>query len=184
MVALTRQPEYLLFVILSPVMVIGNFVSERQGRRPGKPQRAAAASVRGTLGLAVFLAGSSRPALRDEWRAHLAGESGHDTATWAKFRQALGFIASAARFRLQDTADLAWRPIDAVLASRTLSNLFVGGPVIVVLFAIVHHDGRFGLVTDIQDAGELGALLYGVIRTGRWWRGVKPPEPEARRARE
>ena len=79
---------------------------------------------------------------------------------------------------------MAWRPIDAVLASRTLSNLFVDGPVIVVLFAIVHHDGRFGLVTDIQDAGELGALLYGVIRTGRWWRGVKPPEPEARRARE
>jgi len=37
---------------------------------------------------------------------------------------------------------------------------------------------------DFPDAGELGALLYGVIRTGRWWRGVKPPEPEARRARE
>jgi hypothetical protein len=133
---------------------------------------------------AAFLAGRRRPVLRDEWRAHLSGESGHELATWRKVRQALGFVAAAIKLRLADAADLAWRPADAVLGSRTLSNLFVGGPVIVVLFAIVHHDGRFGLVTDIQDAGELGAFLYGVIRTGRWWRGVKPPEPRARRARE
>ena len=77
-----------------------------------------------------------------------------------------------------------WRPADAVLGSRTLSNLFVAGPVVVMLFAIVHHDGQFGLVADIQDPVALGAFLYGVIRTGRWWRGVKPPEPKARRARE
>ena len=102
----------------------------------------------------------------------------------AKVRQALGFVASAIQFRLADAADLAWRPADAVLGSRTLSNLFVWGPVIVTLFAIVHHDGRFGLVADVQDPVALGAFLYGVIRTGRWWRGVKPPEPKARRARE
>jgi hypothetical protein len=136
------------------------------------------------IDLAVLLAGPGRPALRDEWHAHLAGESGHDPVTWPKARQALGFAAAAIQLRLADAADLAWRPADAVLGSRTLSNLFVGGPVILTLFAIVHHDGRFGLVTDIQDAGELGAFLYGAIRTGRWWRGVKPPEPKARRARE
>ena len=105
---------------------------------------------------------------------HLAERSG----------KALGFVASAVQFRLADTADLAWRPADAVLGSRTLSNLFVWGPVIVTLFAIVHHDGRFGLVADIQDPAEMGGFLYGVIRTGRWWRGVKPPEPKARRARK
>ena len=71
-----------------------------------------------------------------------------------------------------------------MLGSRTLSSLFVGGPVVVMLFAIVRHDGRFGLMADIQDASELAAILYLVIRTGRWWRGVKPPEPMARRARE
>lgn len=134
--------------------------------------------------LAALLAGRGRPALRAEWRAHLAGESGRDPVTWRKVRQALGFVASAVQLRLADAADLAWRPADAVLGSRTLSNLFVGGPVIVVLFAIVHHDGRFGLVADIQDPAALGAFLYGVIRTGRWWRGVKPREPKARRARE
>jgi hypothetical protein len=134
--------------------------------------------------LAVLLAGRRRPALRDEWRAHLAGESGHDPVTWPKVRQALGFVASAVQFRLADAAELAWRPADAVLGSRCLSNLFVWGSVVVSLFAIVHHDGRFGLVADVQDPVALGAFLYGVIRTGRWWRGVKPPEPKARRARE
>ena len=35
------------------------------------------------------------------------------------------------------------------------------------LLAIVHHDGRFGLVADDQDPVALGAFLYAVIRTGR-----------------
>jgi hypothetical protein len=75
-------------------------------------------------------------------------------------------------------------PANAVLGSHTLSNLFAGGPGRRDLVAIVRHDGRFGLVADIQDAGEPGAILYGVIRTGRWWRRLKPPEFKARRARE
>jgi hypothetical protein len=53
-----------------------------------------------------------------------------------------------------------------------------------MLFAIVRHDGRFGLVADIQAASELGAILYLAIRAGRWWHGVKPPELKARRARK
>lgn len=141
-------------------------------------------SARSLVDLATLLAGCKRQASRTEWRAHLGGESGHDPATWPKVRQALGFVVAALRLRLADIAYLAWQPADAILASRTLSNLFVGGPVIVVLFAIVHHDGRFGLVADIQDPGELGAFLYGVIRTGRWWRDVKPPPPKARRAED
>jgi hypothetical protein len=141
-------------------------------------------SASGLTDLAGLLAGRGRPALRAEWRTHLAGESGDDPVTWRKVRQALGFVAAAIQLRLADAADLTWKPIDAVLGSRTLSNLFVGGAVIVVLFAIVHHDGRFGLVADDQDPVALGAFLYGVIRTGRWWRCIKPPPPKARRARE
>ena len=30
----------------------------------------------------------------------------------------------------------------------------------------------------------LAIFLYGVIRTGRWWRRVKPPEPKPRRVKE
>src|SRR4051812_27989141 len=54
--------------------------------------------------------------------------------------------------------------------------------VTVTLVAIVRHDGRYGLVADDQDPVALGAFLYGVIRTGRWWRGIKPPPPKPRRA--
>jgi hypothetical protein len=140
--------------------------------------------ARSLTGVAALLAGRKRSAVRDEWNAHLAGENGHDPITWPKAREALGFVASAVQCRLADAADMAWRPADAVLGSRFLSNLFVWGPVIAVLVAIVHHDGRFGLVADDQDPAALGAFLYGAIRTGRWWRGVKPPEPKARHARE
>jgi hypothetical protein len=134
--------------------------------------------------LAAFLAGAKRSSLLDEWRSHLSGETGHGLARKDQIRAARGFLVAAVRYRLQDARFLAWRPADAVLCSRTLSNLFVWGPVALVLVAVVRHDGRFGLVADIQDPAALGAFLYGVIRTGRWWRGVKLPEPKARRARE
>jgi hypothetical protein len=139
-------------------------------------------SVSRLTDLAMLLAGRCRPALRDEWRAHLAGESGHDPVTWPKVGQALGFVAAAIQFRLADTAVLAWRLVDVVLRSRALSDLFVGGPIIVTT-AIVQHDGRFGLAVG-QQLTALGMLLYGVLRTGRWWRGVKPDAPKAKRARE
>jgi hypothetical protein len=95
-------------------------------------------------------------------------------------------VPACGRYRLEDAADLAWRPADAVLGSRLLSNLFVAGPVIVMLVAIVRHDGRFGLVADIQDPAALGAFLYGMIRTGRWWRessrrSPRPGAPESNR---
>lgn len=91
---------------------------------------------------------------------------------------------AALRFRLQDAADLAWKPVDAVLGSRTLSNLFAWGLVIASLIAIVRYDGRYGLVADDQDPVALGAFLYVAIKTGRWWRQIKLPEPKPRRAKE
>ena len=175
--------------IFVPLLVAGVGILARKkiwilARKKRADSALAVFCISGLTALAAQLAGRKRPSLLAEWQTHLTGESGDDPVTWRKSRQALGFVAAAIHLRLQDAADLAWRPADAVLGSRTLSNLFVGGPVIVVLFAIVHHDGRFGLVSDIQDAGELGAILYGVIRVGRWWRQIKPPEPKPRRARE
>jgi hypothetical protein len=63
-------------------------------------------TARSLVGLAVLLAGGGA-ALRAEWRAHLAGESGHDPVTWRKIRQALGFVASALQCRCTDAADAA-----------------------------------------------------------------------------
>jgi len=133
-------------------------------------------------GVAVFLAGQKRKHLAEEWRDHLSGWPDRRLSRDEQVRAALGFVWTAVRSRLRDIAASAWSPADAVLRSRTLSNLFVWAPVALVLVAIVRHDGRFGLVADIQDPAALGAFLYGVIRTGRWYRDVKPPEPKARHA--
>jgi hypothetical protein len=148
------------------------------------PARRHAVSPRRLTDAAAFLAGRKRERLRDEWLCHLAGELGRVLTRKDQLRAARGFLWAALRLRLQDAAASAWRPADAVLGSRTLSNLFVWGPVTVMLVAIVRHDSRFGLVADVQDPAALGAFLYGVIRTGRWWRGVKPPEPKPRRIKE
>jgi hypothetical protein len=141
-------------------------------------------SPQSLTGAAVFLAGKKRRAVNDEWKSHLFGWPGRGLCRRDQVHAAWGFLWSAMRYRLQDAADLAWRPVDAVLSSRTLSNLFVWVPVIVTLVAIVRHDGLFGLVADDQDPVALGAFLYCVIKAGRWWRGVKPPEPKARRVKE
>lgn len=133
---------------------------------------------------AVWLAGRKRISVRDEWRSHLSGMKGSRLPRKAQALAVFGFLLAAIRYRLQDAADLAWRPVDAVLSSRFLSGLFVIGPVFVVLVAIVRRDGRFGLVADIQDYGTLGALLWGIIRGGRRWRQIKLPEPEPRRTKE
>jgi hypothetical protein len=170
------------FILATIGLAVAYFIDHRLHPRADRPL--AEFSARSLTSVAALLAGREGPALRDEWRAHLGGASGHDPVTWPKVSQALGFVAAAVRVRLAAIAELAWRPADAVLGSRTLSNLFVCGPVTVMLVAIVHHDGRFGLVADVQDPAALGAFLYGVIRTGRWWRGVKPPEPKARCAKE
>ncbi len=134
--------------------------------------------------LAVLLAGSKRPALRDEWRAHLAGESGHDPVSWRKVKEALGFVASAIRCRWSDAVNAAWTPVDAVLKSRTLSNLFVLGLTGAAAHLVLRHEGTLGVVKAAESISSIGGILYGLIRVGRWWRDVKPPEPKARRAKE
>ncbi len=141
-------------------------------------------SVRGLTGLAVRLAGRRGPVLHAEWRAHLVGESGHDPVTWQKVRDACGFVVSAVRFRLADAAEAAWTPVDAILKSRKLSNLLVFGPTWVATMFILRHLGTLGVLTSAESISAIGGGLYGLVRVGRWWRNVKPPEPKARRAKE
>jgi sugar phosphate isomerase/epimerase len=141
-------------------------------------------SARSLTNLAALLAGRRRLALRAEWRSHLAGESGHDPVTWRKIREALGFVASAVQYRLADAADAAWTPVDAVLKSRALSNLLVFGPTATAALFILRHEGTLGVVTSAESISAIGGVLYGLVRVGRWWRDVKPPEPKARRVKE
>lgn len=141
-------------------------------------------SPRSLTGAAVFIAGKKRGAVAGEWRSHLSGWTGHGLAREDQLRAAWGFLWSAVRYRLRDAADLAWRPADAVLRSRTLSNLVVGIPVLAAVIAVLRHDGQYGLITNDQNIIGLGCGIYGVIRTGRWWRRVKPPKHKPGQVKE
>ena len=141
-------------------------------------------TVQGLTDLASLLAGRRRPALRAEWRTHLAGESGHDPVTWRKVREAGGFVASAVRCRCSDAADAAWAPADAVLRSRTLSNLFTLMPAALAALILFRHGGTIGLLGSAESVSAIYLMFYALVLAGRKYRNVKPPEPKARRAKE
>jgi hypothetical protein len=108
-------------------------------------------------------------------------ESGHDPADWQKAAEAFGFIVTAVKLRSSDAANAAWVPIEAILRSRTLSNLFVFLPTGAAAYLVLRHEGTLGLVKAAESIFAIGVVLYGLIHTGRWWRNVKPPQPKARR---
>jgi hypothetical protein len=138
-------------------------------------------SVCGLTDLAALIAGRKRPALRAEWRAVLAGESGHDPAAWPEFKKAVGFVRAAVRCRVADAAEAAWGPLDAVLRSRKLSNLLVFGlPTMAAMF-ILRREGALGVLTSAESIIAIGGALYALVRLGRWWRDIVPPKPKARR---
>jgi hypothetical protein len=159
-------------------------VAARAAKKKWGDEALARFSAHSLTDLAALLAGRRRPALRAEWRTHLAGESGHDPANWAKVKDALGFVASALHCRWTDTADVAWTPVDAILKSRKLSNLLVFVPTVAAAMYILRHLGTLGVITSAEGISAIGGGLYGLIRVGRWWRDVEPPEPKARRAKE
>jgi len=141
-------------------------------------------SVWSLVDLAVLLAGRRRLALRQEWYAHLAGENGHDPVTWPKVGEALGFVASAIRCRRSDVADAAWTPVEAVLKSRTLSNLFTLTPTALAALILFRHGGTIGLLGSAESVSAIYLMFYALVLAGRKYRDVKPPEPKARRAKE
>lgn len=136
--------------------------------------RAAIISPRRLTAAAVFLAGRKRSAVHDEWRSHLSGWTGRGLAREEQIRAARGFLWSAVRYRSSDAAGLVGRGFDAVLRSRSMSDLTVWVPVLLAMLAVVRHDGPYGLVTYDLNLIELGVGIYGAIRYGRRRRGVKP----------
>jgi len=157
---------------------------EGRARSRPLPERQGAVSARRLTRTAAFLAGRKHERLRDEWLSHLAGENGRGLLRKDQYRAACGFLMAAVCLRLHDAAELAWQPLDAILASRFLSGLLVWGPVIVMIIAIVHHDGRWGLVADIADPLALGTFLSVAIHRGRKRRGIKLRKPGPRRSGE
>jgi hypothetical protein len=82
---------------------------------------------------------------------------------------------------LRRAVDLAWSPADVVLATRNLSNLVVVAATLAVAALCVRDNGLDGLIINLPGLAVVWAAAYGLIRLGRWWRGVYPPEHTPRR---
>jgi hypothetical protein len=134
-------------------------------------------------GAAVILAGKNRRAVCDEWRSHLYGWPYRRLSQKEQAHAARAFLLTALRYRRQDAADLGWQAVDAVLKSRTLSNLFIWIPVLAAMLAVVHHDGLYGLIANAENLTALWGVPFAAIRVGRRCRRVKP-ERKRRPAKE
>src|SRR5690348_3741569 len=74
--------------------------------------------------------------------------------------------------------ELAWSPVDAVLAARDLSNLVVMGATLAVAILFACDGGLTAVITNLPALAIVWGAAYGLIRLGRWWRGVRPAEHE------
>jgi len=150
--------------------------------RPRKHAWYARISPQKLTSLAVFLAGRERAVLATEWRSHLSGETGSGLSADRQVREAAGFVVAAVRYRLQDIADFVWQPVDAVLASRTWSNLFVLFATLTIILIHLHHGGLYELADNLEGVGVVWGAAFGLIHVGRWWRDVKPREHKPRKS--
>jgi hypothetical protein len=69
----------------------------------------------------------------------------------------------------------AWSSLEAVLASRTTCNLIVVTATSSVAAVCVAEGGIDGFITNLPALAVVWGALYGLIRLGRGWRGVRPP---------
>lgn len=90
----------------------------------------------GLARLADRIAGSAYGDLRESWCAHLAASSDAEIV-----RDACGIVVAAVKVRLEDAAERCWRPADAVLKSRLLSNLAVAVPTVSAAWVLFRHGG-------------------------------------------
>jgi hypothetical protein len=74
--------------------------------------------------------------------------------------------------------ELAWSPVDAVLAARGLSNLVVMGATLAVAILSAGDGGLTAVTMNLPALAVIWGAAYGLIRLGRWWRGVRPAEHE------
>lgn len=80
--------------------------------------------------------------------------------------------------RFRYGVELAWSPVDVVLAARDLSNLVVVAATLVVAILCAHYGGLTLLIMNLPALAVVWGAAYGMIRLGRWWRGVGPSDHE------
>jgi hypothetical protein len=105
---------------------------------------------------------------------HAAGTSVQwVTASYPSRRSAL---AGPLPRRFRHGVDLAWLPVDAVLAARDLSNLVAMAATLAVAILCVRDGGMSSLILNLPAVAVVWGAAYGLVRLGRWWRGVGPPD--------
>lgn len=82
------------------------------------------------------------------------------------------------RRRFRHGVELAWSPVDAVLAARDLSNLVVMAATLAAAVPCARDGSLTAVITNLPALAVVWGAAYGLIRLGRWWRGVRPPEHE------
>jgi hypothetical protein len=104
------------------------------------------------------------------------------TATARRLRLAAGFVVAALRCRLDDAADLAWRPVDALLSSWHGSNLATFVPVTVAVGLVLTRDGLYGLITDADNLGVIAGAPWAAIKGLRKYRQISTPKRPEKKA--
>jgi hypothetical protein len=165
-------------VVMLALIVLASYLRRARGRHRRIRIGLAGVSVRILTALAAALAGRTGSVLLRESDAHLAGQSGHDVANWAKLKQAAGFVLAGIRYRGQDWADTSWKPVEAVLRSRALSAMFVSVPTIVVAMAVLRAKGTITVFTSFGSIFGIGVALAGAVKYGRRYRGIKLAGPK------
>jgi hypothetical protein len=83
--------------------------------------------------------------------------------------------------RRRAAAAVAWSPVAAALASRRLSGLVVVTVTLAVAAVCVRDGGLDELIVNIPALAVIWGAVYGLIRLGRGWLGVRPSAPPPRR---
>ncbi|HEY2242180.1 MAG TPA: hypothetical protein VGI21_25475 [Streptosporangiaceae bacterium] len=110
----------------------------------------------------------------------LAGDRSETSVRWISARgpgPRPGPSRSMGR-RARRGAELAWLPVDTVLAARDLSNLVVVAATLAVAMLCVRDGGLTAVIVNIPALAVVWGAAYGLIRLGRRWRGVRPPRHE------
>jgi hypothetical protein len=138
----------------------------------------------GLVEFARLLAGSRHAHLAEAWAADLYGdpEVGQRPPARRRLTLAAGFVVAALRLRLDDATALAWRPIDALLASWHASRLAMLTPVTVAVGLVLSREGLYGLISDADNLGVIAAAPYAAIKGLRKYRQIDSPKRPEKKA--
>lgn len=127
--------------------------------------------------LAGWIVGPKHADRCREWDAHLYGDpEGKRPTSSERLRRAAGFVRAAVLIRLRGVTDLAWWPVDALLASWRGSRLAMWLPVVIVLGLVLGHEGIYGLIGNAENLGLFAAGPGAIIKGLRKYRHIDTPK--------